>query len=142
MLKRSLYVTGFVSLVFFVFLAGCSNFAGSNQERKTVSIAQIEGVDPPVTGATGKTEIKETGEYSGTIQWAPSLIDGKFAAGQVYIATITLKAKANYTLTGVKKNFFKLPGGQATNPAHSGIIKASFPKTADSSGGGTLPPSP
>lgn len=138
MIKKSL-CTGIVLFAAFISLTGCDNLVGLNNTRKTVSIAEITGVDRPVANGTAKTVINETAEYSGTVQWKPHPADGKFAANQVYTATITLKPKEKYSLIGVKKNFFKLAGAQTSNQANSGIIMVSFPKATDPSGNGTSP---
>ncbi|MGI6299754.1 MAG: hypothetical protein ACOX52_01640 [Verrucomicrobiota bacterium] len=46
-------------------------------------------------------------------------------------ATITLTAKAGYTLTGVSENFFTVEGADTvSNAANSGVITAVFPATA------------
>ncbi len=48
----------------------------------------------------------------------------------MYTATITLTAKAGYTLTGVTVNFFTAVGASSvTNAADSGVITAVFPAT-------------
>ena len=69
-----------------------------------------------------------TDSYTATIAWSPS--DSTFAASTVYTATITLTAKAGYTLTGVAANFFTVAGSTSdTNTADSGVIYAVFPAT-------------
>jgi hypothetical protein len=93
-----------------------------------VTIAAIPGVTPPVTGATPVTTITPTAQYTGTVKWAPVHIP--FQVATVYTATITLTAKAGYTLTGVAANFFTVAGATSdTNPANSGVVTAIFPAT-------------
>jgi hypothetical protein len=107
-----------------------------------INIAAIPGVTAPVTGATPVTAITETAQYTGTVTWAPG--HGTFAGSTVYTATITLIAKAGFTLTGVALNFFTVIGATTvTNTADSGVVTAEFPTTAtvvvgDSYGGGIV----
>lgn len=103
----------------------------------TVDIAAIPGVTAPVTGATPVTVITPTAQYTGTVTWAPA--DDPFNAGTVYTATITLTAKAGYTLTGVGANFFTVAGATATNAAGSGVVTAVFPATAAATTSATTP---
>jgi hypothetical protein len=95
-----------------------------------INIAAIPGVTAPVTGATPVTTITETVQYTGTVTWAPA--DNPFAGATIYTATITLTAKAGFTLTGVAANFFTVAGTSslATNPINSGVVTAVFPATA------------
>jgi len=54
-----------------------------------------------------------------------------FAASTVYTATISLTAKAGYTLQGVEANFFTIVGATSvSNSANSGVITVVFPQTA------------
>ena len=92
-----------------------------------ITTAAIPGVTQPTYGETPVTTITETAQYTGTVSWSPS--DATFAAGTVYTATITLTAKAGYTLTGVAENFFTVAGATATNSADSGVVTAVFPAT-------------
>ncbi|MEA5038837.1 MAG: S-layer homology domain-containing protein, partial [Clostridiaceae bacterium] len=53
-----------------------------------------------------------------------------FAASTSYTATITLTAKAGYTLTGVAADFFTVAGADSvSNSIDSGVITAVFPAT-------------
>ena len=94
-----------------------------------INIAAIPGVTAPVVGGTPVAVITQTAQYTGTVTWAPAA--ATFAGVTVYTATITLTAKADFTLTGVPANFFTVAGvtGTATNPANSGVITAVFPAT-------------
>jgi len=96
----------------------------------TITIAAIPGVTPPVKNATPVTTTTDTDQYTGIVAWSPA--HSLFNADTVYTATITLTAKAGYTLTGVATNFFTVAGvtGSATNLADSGVITAIFPTTA------------
>ncbi len=93
-----------------------------------VTIAAIPGVTKPVTGATPVTTITPTAQYTGTVTWAPA--NNPFQAAKQYTATITLTAKADYTLTGVAANFFTVVGATTdTNPINSGVVTVVFPAT-------------
>ena len=95
----------------------------------TINIATIDGVTPPVAGATPVTTITETAQYTGTVTWVPA--DATFGYSTVYTATITLTPKVGYTLMGVAADFFTVAGtNSATNAANSGVITAVFPATA------------
>jgi len=94
----------------------------------TVSLSAIGGVTAPVTGAVPVTTVTETAQFTGTVTWAPA--DNPFNAGTVYTATITLTAKAGFTLTGVAADSFTVAGATATNPIDSGVVTAVFSATA------------
>lgn len=96
-------------------------------EKDIISIAAINGVIAPVTGATPVTTITASNEYAGTVAWAPN--DATFVAETVYTATISLTRKTGYTLVGVPADFFTVSGATATNAADSGEITAVFPAT-------------
>jgi peptidoglycan hydrolase-like protein with peptidoglycan-binding domain len=94
-----------------------------------ISIASIVGVTAPIAGATPITTITQSVEYTGTVAWSSS--PSTFLPATIYTATITLTAKAGYTLTGVGANLFTVAGTStpATNGANSGVITAVFPVT-------------
>jgi len=97
-----------------------------------IDIAAIPGVTAPVFGATPVTTITETAQYTGTVSWNGS--PATFAASTVYTATITLAAKAGFTLAGVAADFFTVAGTTSdTNSANSGVVTAVFPATGDGS---------
>ena len=98
-------------------------------QAKSVSIAKIEGLTPPVAGAAPVKTIAETPQYTGTVTW-----DGNpttFGYNTVYTATITLTPKTNYTFNGVSADFFTVGGtsSHATNAANSGVVTAVFVAT-------------
>ena len=109
-----------------IVLLGCKNPVTSSTDT-VINLAAIAGVTAPATGASPVTAITETAQYTGTVAWNDS--PTTFAASTVYTATITLTAKAGYTLTGVAENFFTVTGATATNPENSGVITAVFSKT-------------
>lgn len=93
-----------------------------------ISIASIEGVTAPVTGAAPVTTITETEQYTGTVKWSPTAT--KFAGDTAYTATITLVPKTGFKLDGVTANYFTVAGATATNAASSGVVTAVFLATA------------
>jgi hypothetical protein len=99
--------------------------------KTPIDISQIDGIAAPVGGAKPVAKITATAQYSGTVTWSPELTeDGKFNYNTVYTATITLKPTANYTVEGVKKNFFKADGASSTSYEAGGdIVAAKFVKT-------------
>jgi len=106
-----------------------------------IDIAAIPGVAAPVTGATPVTTITAIAQYTGTVTWDTA--DDPFQGDTAYKATITLTAKAGFTLTGVAENFFTVDGATTvTNAANSGVVTAVFPETVlnvgDSYGGGIV----
>jgi len=93
-----------------------------------INIKAILGVTAPVTGETPVTAITPTAQYTGTVAWSPD--DDPFLGSVVYTATITLTAKAGFTLTGVGANSFIVTGATTdTNDVDSGIVTAVFPAT-------------
>jgi hypothetical protein len=98
---------------------------------KKITIAAIVGVTAPVTGATPVTTITQNAQYTGIVTWDngnPST----FAPSIAYTATITLTAKAGYTLEGVTlTTFFTVAGtsSPATYTVSTGEVEAIFPNT-------------
>jgi streptogramin lyase len=93
-------------------------------------------VTAPVMGATPSTAAINQAQYSGTVAWYESdgitAVTGSFAESTVYVAKVTLAAKAGYTFTGVAPNSFTYTGATSvTNAADSGIVTITFPATAD-----------
>jgi parallel beta-helix repeat protein len=139
--KSSFTLTGVAANFFTVAGATATNTAGSGvvtavfpatapAPDTVISIATIPGVTTPVAGATPVTTITETAQYTGTVTWSPALVNGKFAHGTAYTATIMLAPKTGFTLTGVSANFFTVAGAVYSNPVNSGVITAVFPATA------------
>ena len=95
---------------------------------KPVDITVIPGVIAPVSGAAPVTTAINTDQYTGTVSWSPN--HNPFKGSTVYTATITLTAKAGYTLAGVAANTFTVAGATATHAADSGTVTAVFPVTA------------
>lgn len=105
-------------------------FGLEEAERVTVTEPAIEGILVPVAGEYSVTTITEGKQFTGTITWAPNLIDSKYGPLKSYTATVTLTPKVGYTFSGVTKNFFKVSGATSvTNAANSGVVTATFPQT-------------
>jgi len=98
----------------------------SNKKEIVIDMSEIPGIAVPIEGAVPVKTI-QTEQYSGTVTWSPD--DNIFLAEQKYTATITLVPKSGYTLKGVAKDFFIVPGAITHNAADSGVITASFPET-------------
>lgn len=97
-----------------------------------VSTKTIAGVTLPVTGATPVTKVTAIAQYTGTVTWKTiaGVVPTTFAAGKVYVATITLTALAPYTLTGILADAFSTTtASTCTNPADSGVVTAVFAAT-------------
>jgi formylglycine-generating enzyme required for sulfatase activity len=104
-------------------------FPATGTPATVINIAAIPGVTAPATGASPVTAITETAQYTGTVSWSPSVGD-MFVSNTNYTATITLKAKAGYTLTGISADFFIVAGTSSdTNPVNSGVVTVVFPAT-------------
>jgi len=131
-IKAILSIASIVLTAVTVFmLASCDNPSNPiSTEPATVNIAAIAGVTVPITGGTPVTTITENKQYTGTVTWMPA-VSGTFESSTEYTATITLKAKTGYTLTGVAADFFTVTDSITTsNAANSGIVTALFPTTA------------
>ena len=121
----------------YVGLGGCNaNVAYTNIKftdgGTTPNVAVTTGaavqVTAPATGATPVSTI-DAEEYTASIAW-DNENPNKFAAGTVYTATITIKPKNGYTLTGVPDDFFTVYGADSVNyDSNLGVITAVFPTT-------------
>jgi hypothetical protein len=116
-------------------LASCTNVldyakdADAAHADTVVTLSAVHGVNPPALGETPVTTITETTQYTGSVTWSDTPVS--FAATTTYTATISLTAKAGFTLTGVAANFFTVAGSTSdVNPAESGVVTAVFPETA------------
>lgn len=143
-----------------LFLLGCPTpndpVTGSNlgttpsTPPTTITLLALPGIAVPAANGTPTTTIDSV-QYTGTIAWSPEPTDGMFVMGAEYTATITLTAKAGYTLNGVAANSFAVAGATSvTHAAGSGTVEAVFPEAKSSdanlvaltlSGGLTLSPS-
>ncbi len=85
----------------------------------------------PVKDAVPVTTAIDAAQYtSGAISWfeadGTTAVVGNFAAAKVYVAKLTLTAKAGYTLTGVAANSFTYTDASVVNAANSGVITVTF----------------
>jgi len=101
------------------------------QSDEAITILAIPDIQAPAVGGVPVTSIV-TDQYTGTVTWSPD--HNFFQAEEEYTATITLKAKAPYTLAGVNADSFTIAGAPAgttiTHAAGSGVITVVFPITS------------
>ena len=94
----------------------------------TVTLLNILGIPPPVTGETPVYAVTETEQYTGTVTWSPN--HNPFSQDNVFTATIKLYTKPGFTMLGVSANSFTVTGATSvSNPADIGEITAQFPVT-------------
>jgi hypothetical protein len=96
---------------------------------EAVTITEIAGVTPPVTGETPALTITPTAQFTGTVEWAPAPGAGGFSADTMYTATITLTILPGFTLEGVTGVFFDVAGATTVSRANN-VVTAVFPETA------------
>jgi len=113
---------------------------GSASNPTTINIQRIEGVTPPVRGATAVSTIDETTQFTGTVVWRgkkegsdDDTANGTFKGGYVYTAQINLTAKTGFTFDHVPADFFSVPYSQNTKN-NAGLttmmyVFATFPET-------------
>ena len=94
---------------------------------KTINTA-ITQLTAPVKNEVPQTEI-ETDEYTATVVWSPEVAD-KFGYNTVYIATITITPKTNYTVKGIAENGYTVSGAETvTNEADSATVTVVYSAT-------------
>ena len=94
---------------------------------KTINTA-ITQLTAPVKNEVPQTEI-ETDEYTATVVWSPEVTD-KFGYNTVYIATITITPKTNYTVKGIAENGYTVSGAETvTNEADSATVTVVYSAT-------------
>lgn len=90
-------------------------------------------VSMPYRGGSPQTAVDQT-EYSGTVSWeteSGGALDGNFAPGTVYRATIALTPKAGYTLSGLIGESFIYTGSQSVRfNVTAGTVAILFGATA------------
>ncbi|MDR3013575.1 MAG: hypothetical protein LBU70_10295 [Chitinispirillales bacterium] len=69
-----------------------------------------------------ETTVSDDVRYTGTIDWSPELVGGRFIAGTDYTATIKLAARPGYTFAGIPANSVRIEG--FTSNAANGQINA------------------
>jgi hypothetical protein len=100
-----------------------------------ITIMEINGVTPPVAGATPVSSIAETAQYTGTVRWTKinnTAFTGNFDYATEYMATIIIAPKAGFTLIGVTAGSFTVPGATLVSyaPHGAGEFAVVFPATA------------
>ena len=94
---------------------------------KTINTA-ITQLTAPVKNEVPQTEIT-TDEYTATVVWSPEVTD-KFGYNTVYIATITITPKTNYTVKGIAENGYTVSGAETvTNEADSATVTVVYSAT-------------
>ena len=94
---------------------------------KTINTA-ITQLTAPVKNEVPQTEM-ETDEYTATVVWSPEVTD-KFGYNTVYIATITITPKTNYTVKGIAENGYTVSGAETvTNEADSATVTVVYSAT-------------
>jgi len=100
----------------------------------TVTDLAIVGVNAPAYLDVPVTEI-DNDQYTGIIEWSPTVLNEEFAGEQIYTAVITLTAKAGYKFEGVEADSFTLDDVDTDsitsigNAADSGIVTVVFVAT-------------
>jgi len=97
------------------------------------TLSNIQGVTPPVSGATPVRTITPTVEYSGTVVWEPD--HTAFMAGTNYTATITLISNYGFTagtrgypaVPYLPSDFFRVDGATNVTFIHHNRVVAIFP---------------
>jgi len=84
-------------------------------EYSTISNNMISGIEKPIACNTPTIAVVETAEYYGTMTWNPTPINSKFAAGTIYVATVTLNSKPGYRMHGTPSNFFAVENATSTS---------------------------
>jgi hypothetical protein len=130
--RRLLIITSIAALGA---LVACGAGGGDDEdvgEDVVVSLAAIPGVAAPALGDIPAAKITATTQYTGRVTWDGDWAwSSRFGGNKAYAATITLTAKAGYTLTKIAANFFTVAGATAvSNGAGSGVVTAIFPATA------------
>ena len=94
--------------------------------------ADIIDLPQPVASQPAPATITVGDYLIGLIEWYPVPVEGYFAEGVLYTATIRLQAASDrsYQMGILPRDFFVVPDAYtATNPAGSGVVTAIFPRT-------------
>ena len=105
--------------------------------KTLITDTNIKDIIIPVSGVAPVTTIalSENGQYAGTIVWVDAdgneLTGPTFAKGTVYTAIITLIAEHGFTFVNIPADAFTVGGATSVfNAQHSGMVYATFPRTA------------
>jgi len=123
---------------YFTARGGISNSNAANSGIVTITYPRtgllmvtkriIEGLAVPIIGEIPVTAITGNEQYSGTVTWSPD-VNGTFADGIEYTATITITPKPGYMLPLRPANdFFTLEGARVYH-IKDYIFEATFPRT-------------
>ena len=96
--------------------------------KSVITKRNIEGLTVPIIGEIPVTAITENEQYSGTVEWSPE-VNGTFADGIKYWATITITPKAGYILPSRPANDFFTVEGARVSHKDGYIFEATFPPT-------------
>ena len=88
-------------------LLGPLSTANATDTATPITLFEVEGVTPPVAGATPVSVIPENNQYSGTVTWSTNAGPhvGNFESNTIYQATITIQPKAGYTFENMPDDF-------------------------------------
>ena len=88
------------------------SLASANGESQPISIYAIQGITPPVAGATPVQAITPNDQYTGVVVWSniEGPLIGNFETLTSYVAEILITPKPGYTLDGLDENFFTVAG--------------------------------
>ncbi len=88
-------------------LLGPLNIANASDPATPITTFKVQGVTPPVAGATPVSVIQENDQYSGTVTWSTNAgpLEGNFVSNTIYQATIIISPKAGYTLESMPNEF-------------------------------------
>jgi S-layer protein (TIGR01567 family) len=96
--------------------------------NRTISIREISGLTPPVTGAFPVSSIYENSQYTGNVVWSPA--HSPFQSETIYTAIVTLTPKEGFESEEVSADFFTVAGAdEVNNDADSMIVNVVFPAT-------------
>ena len=93
---------------------------------------KIEGLSPPIAGATPVNSITVTEQFTETLtSWSPTVAN-TFAYSQEYAVKVKMTAKYGFMFTGVGTNHFTVYGTTSVSfNAATAELTSVFPKTAD-----------
>ena len=109
-------------------LAPITSAVANGDTPATISISAIEGITPPVAGATPVQFITPNNEYTGEVFWSniEGPLIGNFETLTSYVAEIIIAPRPGYTLDGLDENFFSVAGASRVYNYGSGEVTAIF----------------
>lgn len=99
-------VTLILASLIFTFI-GPLTAANANDSATPITIYEVQGVTPPVAGATPVSAIQENEQYTGSVTWSTYAgpHEGNFVSNTIYQATITIQPKTGYTFENMQDDF-------------------------------------